>query len=171
MDRLAVGYGAHRIAQAPDEVIVRHGARVAVAGPNGSGKTTLARTVIGELPALAGTVTWAPGMRVGYYSQTAETNFTLTDTVLEAFETKHPIGSGSARDCLGRFLFAGDEVHKQVADLSGGERSRLALACLLYSPPDVLILDEPTNDLDIPSREALEGALRAVRRHSHPHFT
>jgi ATP-binding cassette subfamily F protein 3 len=159
LTRLVAGYDSHAIVQAPDDLVVPHGARVAIVGPNGSGKTTLARTIMGELTPVRGDVVWAPGSTPAYYAQSTTTVFTPGQTVLAAFEDRFTVGDETARSYLGRFLFEGDEVMKLVGDLSGGEQSRLALATLLYAHPNVMLLDEPTNHLDIEAREALESAL------------
>jgi len=155
---LVAGY-ERPLVQAPDQLAVPHGSRVAVVGPNGSGKTTFVRTIVGDLGPLAGSASWAPNLRIGYYSQTGSDSLGHEGTVLEVFEQRFPVAEASARDYLGRFLFSEDDVFKRVTDLSGGERSRLALALLLREHNDVLVLDEPTNHLDIGAREALESAL------------
>jgi ATP-binding cassette subfamily F protein 3 len=136
---------------------IRRGARVAVVGPNGAGKTTLVRTLIGELPAIDGYVASAPTARVAYLAQTQHD---LGDgTVLEALRDASGLTEQAARDLLARFLFRGEEVLKDVAVLSGGERARLALAGLAAREANLLVLDEPTNHLDVAAREALETVL------------
>jgi ATP-binding cassette, subfamily F, member 3 len=132
---------------------------VALMGANGSGKTTLLRTVVGELPALAGRAEFGVGVSVGYYAQTHD-ELNLDNTVLEEVHRVKPLETTERiRTLLGRFLFSADDVYKRVGDLSGGERSRVALAQLTLRSPNLLILDEPTNHLDIASREALENVL------------
>jgi ATP-binding cassette, subfamily F, member 3 len=133
-------------------------ARVAVVGPNGAGKTTLVRTLLGDLPALEGYVSTAPMVRVAYLEQ-AQAELTGTATVLETLRTSSGLGMQEARDLLGRFLFRGDEVDRQVGVLSGGERARLALARLSVREANLLVLDEPTNHLDLAAREQLENVL------------
>jgi ATP-binding cassette subfamily F protein 3 len=133
---------------------------VALMGANGSGKTTLLRTIVGELPPLAGRATLGVGVSVGYYSQIHE-ELNFEKTVLEEVHRVKPLEkTEQIRTLLGRFLFSNDDVHKRVGDLSGGERSRVALAQLTLKAPNLLILDEPTNHLDIASREALESVLQ-----------
>lgn len=133
---------------------------VALMGANGSGKTTLLRTIVGELPALAGRAAFGVGVSVGYYSQVHE-ELNFENTVLEEVHRIKPLEKTEViRTLLGRFLFTGEDIFKRVGDLSGGERSRVALAQLTLKAPNLLILDEPTNHLDIASREALEGVLQ-----------
>ena len=137
----------------------RRGDRIGIVGPNGAGKTTLLRTVAGELFPLDGVVRIGHGIQFGYLAQLRMAAFP-GETVLDALLDRVDLGSGEARGYLARFLFRGDDVFKPVAELSGGERSRLELALLGISPANLLLLDEPTNHLDIPAREALEGFLR-----------
>ncbi len=133
---------------------------VALMGANGSGKTTLLRTMVGELPALAGRVDFGVGVSVGYYSQIHD-ELIFENTVLEEVHRIKPLEKTERiRTLLGRFLFSNDDIFKRVRDLSGGERSRVALAQLTIQSPNLLVLDEPTNHLDIASREALEGVLQ-----------
>jgi ATP-binding cassette subfamily F protein 3 len=128
-------------------------------GPNGSGKTTLLRTIVGELPPLAGRVRLGHRVVINYYAQSHE-GLVMRNTVLEEIRRVSPgIKETEARTLLGRFLFSGDDVYKQVSDLSGGERSRVALAQLTLLGGNLLVLDEPTNHLDIDAREALETVL------------
>ena len=154
---LSAGYDGTMILRAGDLELGR-GERVALVGRNGSGKSTLLRTLSGELPPVTGGLTHGTAVTTAHYWQEAE-NLNPASTILD--ELLWPDGTRvqDARDQAGRFLFSGDDVIKRVADLSGGERSRLALAKLVRSGANLLLLDEPTNHLDIPSREALEAAL------------
>jgi ATP-binding cassette subfamily F protein 3 len=135
------------------------GDRIGIVGPNGAGKTTLLRTISGQLPALDGFVRIGSGVQAGYLAQLRGAAIPGT-TVLDALLAASPVDMGPARAYLARFLFRGEDVFKPVAELSGGERSRLELALLGITPANLLLLDEPTNHLDIPAREALESFLR-----------
>ena len=137
----------------------RRGDRIGIVGPNGAGKTTLLKTIAGELPPLDGRLAIGSGSALGYLSQLRAAAIPGA-TVLDALLAEVPLPAGEARGYLARFLFRGDDVLKEVATLSGGERSRLELALLGVLPSNVLLLDEPTNHLDIPAREALESFLR-----------
>ena len=136
------------------------GERIGVVGPNGAGKTTLLRTVAGSLSALEGFVRLGANVTPGYLAQIRDAPIPGT-TVLDAILAAGRIETTPARTYLARFLFRGEDVSKPVAELSGGERSRLELALLGVTPANLLLLDEPTNHLDIPAREALESFLRA----------
>ena len=139
---------------------LRRGETVALMGPNGAGKTTLLRTITGELPALKGRPSFGVGVKVGYYAQVHE-GLIPTNTVLEEVHRLKPLlPTEQIRSLLGRLLFSNDDVFKHIADLSGGERSRVALAQLIIEAPNLLLLDEPTNHLDIAAREALESVLQ-----------
>ena len=155
---LAVGYDPHAPLFTCDEVELRRTQRVALIGPNGSGKTTFLRTALGELPPLWGRLRIGASVRVGYFAQT-RTELNPEHTVLEALLDAQDMPISEARNLLGRYLFSGDDVFKRVADLSGGEQNRLALACLTLQGANVLLLDEPTNHLDIPSQEVLQDVL------------
>jgi ATP-binding cassette subfamily F protein 3 len=155
---LTVGYGQTAIA-GDIALLLRRGERLGIIGPNGSGKTTFLKTVMGELEALEGGLTWGANTNVAYFDQEL-TGLDFSSTVIEEIAVAAPRATpGELRGYLAKFLFTGEEAFKPVAGLSGGERSRLALAKLIYSRANVLVLDEPTNHLDIPSREALERAL------------
>ncbi len=135
------------------------GQRLGIIGPNGSGKTTLLRVLLGEEIADAGDVRWGANLNIGYYDQRLD-DFNPENTVLEETRgDRADLKEQILRDVLGALLFRGDDVHKPMSLLSGGERARVALAQLLLDKPNVLVLDEPTNHLDIASREALEHAL------------
>ena len=158
---LKVGYiegdEATQLLTVPDLKLSR-GSRTAVIGDNGTGKTTFIKTVLGDVPALDGSVALGQSVKVGYHSQVLDA---LVDeqTVLESFLEIKNMPFEQARFYLARFLFQGDDVFREVGDCSGGEKSRLALARLLITEPNLLILDEPTTHFDIPSREALEQVL------------
>ena len=143
----------------PDIDLLR-GSRTAVVGSNGIGKTTMLRTILGELRPLAGRVTLGHNVQTGHLNQ-GTWNLPDDKNVLDAFLQAKNIPIGDARDYLARFLFQGDDVFKMVSSLSGGERTRLSLARLLITYPNVLVLDEPTTHLDIASREALESTLES----------
>jgi energy-coupling factor transporter ATP-binding protein EcfA2 len=125
-------------------------------GPNGAGKTTLLRTIAGELHPLDGALDIGRNVQLSYLAQVRDAPIPGA-TVLDAVMDELPLSPGEARSHLARFLFRGDDVEKEVAALSGGERSRLELALLFLLPANLLLLDEPTNHLDIPAREALEA--------------
>ena len=158
---LQVGFltseGEVPLLEVPD-VRLDRGSRTAVIGANGAGKTTLIRTLIGMHPPLHGRADVGHNVNIGYHQQGLDE---LPDdrSVIDAFLDIKNIGIGAARNYLARFLFHDDEVFQSVRSLSGGERSRLALARLLITEPNTLVLDEPTTHLDIPSREALEEVL------------
>jgi ATP-binding cassette subfamily F protein 3 len=141
----------------PDARLER-GSRTAILGSNGAGKTTLLKTILGQLPPLEGEVTLGHQVDVGYFRQELEP-IPGDSTVFEALLEARNIPLDAVRPYLARFLFRGDEVFQTVSSLSGGERSRLALARLLINEPNLLILDEPTTHLDIATREALERVL------------
>jgi ATP-binding cassette subfamily F protein 3 len=134
------------------------GERVALVGPNGSGKTTLARLIRGELAPWAGRVRLGTGVRLGYYAQEQE-NLTPSSTPYDTIRAVAPMSETQARSFLHYFLFSGDEVFLPIGSLSFGERARLVLARLVAQGCNFLLLDEPINHLDIPSRSRFEQAL------------
>lgn len=131
---------------------------VALIGPNGSGKSTFLRTLLGEVPPLRGKIRLGNGVVPGYFAQGHE-QLDVTRRVLDEVLAHKAMSPEEARTYLGQYLFRGDEVFKQVGELSGGERGRLALALLALDEANFLLLDEPTNHLDIPSQEALQAVL------------
>ncbi|MGD0121076.1 MAG: ribosomal protection-like ABC-F family protein [Candidatus Limnocylindrales bacterium] len=135
---------------------LRRGDRVGIVGPNGAGKTTLLRTIAGELQPLDGALDLGRNVQLSYLAQVRDAPIPGA-TVLDALLDEIPLTPAAARGHLARFLFRGDDVFKEMAALSGGERSRLELALLFLLPSNLLLLDEPTNHLDIPAREALEA--------------
>jgi ATP-binding cassette subfamily F protein 3 len=158
---LAVGYGDYVLAR-DISLILRRGECLGIIGPNGSGKTTFLKTILEKLPALDGEIRWGSKVEIGYYAQQLDDLDGRNEIIMELRRVAPSAAtSGELRSFLAKFLFVGDDVYKHVADLSGGEKGRLALAKLIYSGVNVLVLDEPTNHLDIPSRESLEEALAA----------
>ena len=136
------------------------GEKVAFVGQNGQGKTTLSRILIEELEVTAGKVQTGHNVHTGYYAQNQAETLDGKLTLLETMEEAAPPDMiTKVRNILGSFLFSGEDVDKKVSVLSGGERARLALACLLLKPLNLLLLDEPTNHLDIKSKEILKKAL------------
>lgn len=134
------------------------GDRVGLLGPNGAGKTTLLRTIIGEIPPIAGQVYPGHNVRIGYYSQT-HSGLNPNRTIVDEIRQMSAMSEDAARGFLARFLFTGDDVFKAIDALSGGERSRVALAKLTLQGSNFLVLDEPTNHLDLQSRQFLEEVL------------
>ncbi|MCI9185237.1 MAG: ABC-F family ATP-binding cassette domain-containing protein [Lachnospiraceae bacterium] len=140
---------------------IRRGQKIGLIGPNGVGKTTFLKTIAGLLPALAGKWHLGNHITVGYFDQLSA-QIQSEKTVIEHFCGLFPsLTEKEARDTLGAYLFRGREASRRVSDLSGGEKSRLVLAELLQSRPNFLILDEPTNHMDIPAKETLESAFQA----------
>jgi ATP-binding cassette subfamily F protein 3 len=144
------------------ELWLERGEHVSLVGPNGAGKTTLIETLAGRRDLAAGKLRTGHNVKLGYLSQHGDELAPGTArTVLEAAQRSAGLTPNKARALLGRFLFPGAEAEKPLAELSGGERRRLALALLVSSGANVLVLDEPTNHLDLISREALDQALSA----------
>ena len=162
VEDLSIGYGEKVLASGINFSLLR-GETLGVIGGNGTGKTTFLKTILGELRELGGKILWGTKTDIGYYSQNLEDLHERNEVIQELRRVAPLADNGELRSFLARFLFTGDDVFKHVADLSGGEKGRLALAKLIYSNKNVLILDEPTNHLDIPSREALEAALEAYQ--------
>jgi ATP-binding cassette, subfamily F, member 3 len=158
---LSVGYDEKRPLLHQLNLTITPGARIIITGPNGSGKTTLLRTLAGQLPPLAGVIDQGPSVQQGYMTQEQ----TSLDPTLTPLETLHPIfGSETeARTFLSYFLFTGEEPLKPNRDLSFGQRARLDLALIIATGCNVLLLDEPINHLDIPSREQFEQALSSFQ--------
>jgi ATP-binding cassette subfamily F protein 3 len=157
--RMKVGYNGQPVLETP-ELLIERGERIGLLGPNGSGKTTLIKTLVGEIEPIDGYETFGTNVKPGYYAQSheqlRESDFATPLSVI--LETQS-MSEEFARTYLGRFLFSGDDVYKNVNALSGGERSRLALSVLLLQQANFLVLDEPTNHLDIHARETLEQML------------
>jgi ATP-binding cassette subfamily F protein 3 len=154
---LEIGYSVRVLARCQDLEIER-GERVALIGPNGIGKTTLLKTIMGTLAPLGGHLELGHNVRFGYYAQAHE-GLDARNTVIEEVRSVRNMTEDDARDLLGRMLFSGDNAYKLVGDLSGGERSRVALTKLTLTDANFLILDEPTNHLDLDAQEALTDVL------------
>jgi len=159
LEDLSLGYGGEPLF-AGATLTLRQGERIALLGPNGSGKTTLLRGIVGQVQPLAGRIRLGANVRLGYYSQEQE-GLDDASNAFEEIRRVAPLGETEARSFLHYFLFSGDDVFVPVGSLSFGERARLALAKLVAAGCNLLLLDEPINHLDIPSRERFEGGLAA----------
>lgn len=158
---LSVGEGENKKILIEDlSFDLTRGDRVALIGPNGVGKTSLLKALIGDLQLEHGSINWGKDIHIGYYDQEHE-KLNPNNTVLEEVWDDFPTMKGSKiRGVLGRFLFSGEDVFKKIGDLSGGEKSRVALSKLMLIEANLLLLDEPTNHLDLQSKEVLESALK-----------
>jgi ATP-binding cassette subfamily F protein 3 len=135
--------------------------RVAVVGVNGAGKSTFLKIVTGQTEATSGICKVGPSIQFGYFSQNSLDVLDPKKTILQEVESRVPNATmGFIKSLLGSFLFSGEEVEKKISVLSGGEKSRVILACILSHPVNLLVLDEPTNHLDIKSREVLLNAIK-----------
>ena len=145
------------------DIAIDRGARVVILGLNGAGKTTLLRLLTKlETPDI-GEVNYGHGLKLGYFAQEHDM-LNPEETVLEnMMRSATELNETDARKVLGSFLFTGDDDHKPARVLSGGEKTRLALACLVVSAANVLLLDEPTNNLDPASREEVLNAIRSYQ--------
>jgi ATP-binding cassette, subfamily F, member 3 len=160
--QLSMAYGDNQLFSHVDAELER-GQRIFLLGANGAGKTTFLRLVLGSEQPTGGTITLGNRVEVGYFSQHQLETLDPEHTVLQSLESMAPTAMNQTdlRSILGRFLFQGDQVHKQVKVLSGGEKSRLALARLILGGANFLLLDEPTNHMDIPAQTAMEEAFRS----------
>jgi len=160
LERVSKAYGA-KVLYRDFDFLIRRGERWCVMGVNGAGKTTLLKLVCGALAPDAGRVRLGASLKTGYFAQQSLDLLDPEKTVLEQIQADFPAeGLGVLRSLLGAFQFSGDDVHKTIRFLSGGERSRLVLARMLFDPPNFLVLDEPTNHLDLGTKEMLVEALR-----------
>ena len=157
---LKVGYqdDGKVLIEVPDLTLMR-GERAAVIGPNGAGKTTFLKTLMGYLPPLDGEVKLGANVSIGYFAQAHEKLHPHWTLLREVQKAAPEMLEAQARDYLAKYLFSGDDVYKEVRALSGGERGRLALACLALQGANLLLLDEPTNHLDLSSQEILQRVI------------
>ncbi|MCL4228837.1 MAG: ATP-binding cassette domain-containing protein [Myxococcales bacterium] len=159
LEGLRKAYGA-RVVHDGLSLVIRRGERWAVMGENGAGKSTLLRMMAGALAPDAGTATIGASVTLGYYAQHTMDGLTADHTVLEELEAHAPLANqGTLRSLAGAFGFHDDDVFKPVRILSGGEKARLALAKLMYDAPNLMVLDEPSNHLDIATKRSLTAAL------------
>lgn len=158
-NELVVGYSSDAPLFKASDIDFRRTECAALIGPNGTGKTTFLKTVLGQLPPLGGKLRLGASLEIGYFAQVHD-DLNMESTVLDELLARHAMFNSEARNYLARFLFIGDDVLKMVGSLSGGERGRLALALLMRQNTNLLLLDEPSNHLDIPSQEVLETVLR-----------
>ena len=158
---LTVGYPG-KIVFSDAQVEIKRGEKVALVGRNGEGKTTLMRVIMGQLEPVSGEAKVGHNVNIGYYAQNQEDVLDKNRTV---FETLDRVAVGEVRtklrDILGAFLFKGEDIDKKVSVLSGGERARLGMASLMLESHNVLALDEPTNHMDIRSKDILKQALKS----------
>jgi len=160
LNNVEAGYGDDAVILEGVGFGLEAGQRVGLLGPNGAGKTTLVKTLVGDLPPLAGERSAHPDMKIGYFAQHTVESLREGATPMDHFRDIDPDGiNQSFRDFLGKWNFPGDRAFEPVDGFSGGERARLALALIAWQQPNVLLLDEPTNHLDLEMREALAEAL------------
>jgi ATP-binding cassette subfamily F protein 3 len=154
LSRVTKAYGGRTLFDGIEALVERND-RVGLVGPNGSGKTTLVKMLLGQEQPTHGDIMLGHNVRLSYFSQHAADSLDLELSVIETLLDRTDFTSTEARNYLARFLFTGDDVFKTVGMLSGGEKNKLALACMIIEPCNLLILDEPTNHLDIASCEVL----------------
>ena len=160
-DKVKKAYGDNVVLDGVD-IQIERGERIAFVGQNGQGKTTLAKIMVNAIEADSGNLTLGHNVEVGYYAQDQSDTLDTKKTLLEVMETASPPEMRTKlRSILGSFMFTNDDVEKKVSVLSGGERARLALACMLLRSFNLLVLDEPTNHLDILSKDVLKESLMA----------
>jgi ATP-binding cassette, subfamily F, member 3 len=163
LEHVQQAYGDHVVYRDLNFTAER-GQRLVLVGPNGAGKSTLLKILAGVLPIQGGKIELGSNVVPGYFAQNRLDNLhaglTVFENVMELRTNENQLTEQQARAILGAFLFRKDDVHKPIGVLSGGEKSRLALARLLVKPPNLLLMDEPTTHLDIPSIDALIGALK-----------
>jgi len=164
LEHVQQAYGDHVVYQDLNFEAER-GQKIVLVGPNGAGKSTLLKILAGNLPIQGGLRDLGSNVVPGYFAQNRADNLkldlTVFENVMELRTNENQLTEQQARAVLGGFLFRKDDVHKKVSVLSGGEKSRLALARLLVNPPNLLLMDEPTTHLDIPSIDSLVNALKA----------
>jgi len=158
---ITVGY-PQKVVFRDADIEIKRGEKVALVGRNGEGKTTLMRVIMGELEPFSGESKVGHNVNIGYFAQNQED---VLDNSITVFDTLDRVAVGEIRtklrDILGAFLFKGEDIDKKVSVLSGGERARLGMAKLMLQSHNVLALDEPTNHMDIRSKDILKSALKA----------
>ena len=160
-EHLKIGYEGHPLLEL--SLRMRKGQKIALLGENGAGKTTFLKTAAGSLPPVDGVCSLGNNITIGYFDQYSSA-IESEQTVAEHFSELFPsLNQKEVRTILGSYLFPGKEASRKVSSLSGGEKARLVLAELLQSRPNFLILDEPTNHMDIQARETLESAFQAYQ--------
>jgi len=159
IEGLSFGFGNRKLFNSSSAEIHRR-TKIGLLGPNGSGKTTLLKIITENLQGYTGEITWGHNVRWGYLSQLTEDLNSSNDVITEIWQMMRGQPDYEVRKYIGRFGFPGDDVFKPISSLSGGERTKLALAKLILSRPNVLVMDEPTNNLDIWSIESLEEVLK-----------
>ncbi|KAF1703420.1 ABC-F family ATP-binding cassette domain-containing protein [Pseudoxanthomonas kaohsiungensis] len=160
LNHVEAGYGKDSVILHEVGFGLEAGDRIGLLGPNGAGKTTLVRTLVGDLPPVAGERSAHPDLRIGYFAQHTVESLHEGQSPIDHFRELSPDSPTQAfRDFLGKWNFPGDRAFEVVDGFSGGERARLALALIAWQQPNVLLLDEPTNHLDLEMREALAEAL------------
>lgn len=156
--KLGIGYD-HLLSTV--NLVILKGEKIAVIGENGKGKSTLLKTLVGQIPALKGLYEYGIDVERGYFEQQMA-QYSSEETILDDFWNAYPdLKQSQVRTALGHFLFSQDDVFKKINQLSGGEKVRLALLKLFQKQPNFLILDEPTNHMDMIGKQALESMLRA----------
>lgn len=158
-EHLKIGYNDRVIKEL--SLKLRRGQKIGIIGANGTGKTTFLKTVAGELPAVDGKGSLGNNVLLAYYDQQTA-SIQSEDTVLKHFHDLYPaMTEKEVRNTLGMYLFSGQDAAKKVSNLSGGEKARLMLAELITGRPNLMVLDEPTNHMDIKAKETLESAFKA----------
>lgn len=158
-EHLKIGYNGRVIKEL--SLKLRRGQKIGIIGANGTGKTTFLKTVAGELPAVDGKGNLGNNVLLAYYDQQTA-SIQSEDTVLKHFHDLYPaMTEKEVRNTLGMYLFSGQDAAKKVSNLSGGEKARLMLAELITGRPNLMVLDEPTNHMDVKAKETLESVFKA----------
>ena len=164
VEDLSIGYPDYKVA---DDISfdIERGKKVVIVGENGLGKSTLLKTLVNQLEPLAGQIKWWKHASYGYYDQLTSSSLNESQTVLQHLTNSAPRGAMTQNilKMAGNFLFGEDDIDKKICVLSGGERARLALAGVLLQKHSVLVLDEPTNHMDVETSDALSLALKAYK--------
>jgi ATP-binding cassette subfamily F protein 3 len=162
LEHAEAGYDDEPAILSDVDIVIERGMRIGLVGPNGAGKTTLLRLLLGELQPRRGTVQLSAAVEPAAFAQHQAEVLDPDKRVIEEFTASVPASSNkNRRTLLGSFGFSGDAADRRISELSGGERTRLALGKIMVEPHNLLVLDEPTNHLDLPSCDILEDALRA----------